>query len=206
MERITADSVSSGSRLKEAKLLRALTVPPVMALLLITILYIGLGETAFASPAHYLAAVFALTLLPVLPYPLCAAIPALKRKGRKLERSLAIAFSLLGYVLGLALALLGGGTLIEKILFLTYTISGALTGIMTFVFKYKTSGHACGASAPFVMLAISLSPWWLLGCFMLIPIFNASLRLGRHTLGQLFAGSCVSVAALFIALHIIELI
>ncbi|MBR0156537.1 MAG: hypothetical protein IJM20_03340 [Clostridia bacterium] len=206
MERITADSVRSGSRLKEAKLLRALTVPPVMALMLITILYIGLGAEAFVTPTHYFAAVFALTLLPVLPYPLCAAIPTLKRKGRKLERGLAIGFSLIGYVLGLLLALLGGGTEIEKILFLTYTISGALTGIMTFVVRYKTSGHACGASAPFVLLAISLSPWWLLGCFALIPIFNASIQLGRHTLGQLFAGACVSVAALFIALRFVTLL
>ncbi len=206
MERITADNLRLESRIKGAKVLRALTVPPVMALLLITALYIGLGSRAFAEPVHYIEALFTLVLLPVLPYPLCAAIPSWRKKGRKLERSMAIAFSLLGYVMGLLFAVFGGGTAIEKILYLTYTISGLLLGIMTFAFRFKASGHTCGASGPFAMLAASLTPWWLLGYLAMIPIFVSSIRLRRHTLGQLLAGSCVSVTALIIAVQLADLL
>lgn len=208
MERITADSVRtrSGADEKGAKLLRALTVPPLMALFLITSLYIGLGSKAFASPIHYFEALFTLVLLPVLPYAICAIIPSMKKKGRKLERTMAIAFSILGYVMGLLFAIFGGGTRIELILYMTYAISGVLTAVLTFIFRFKASGHTCGASGPFAMLAISLNPWWLLGYLAMIPIFISSIRLRRHTLGQLFAGATVSVAALFIAIRIIELI
>lgn len=205
MERITADKVQPGTDIKWAKLLRALTVPPLMALFLITTLYIGLGSEAFASPAHYFEAVFALVLLPLMPYPICAAIPSLKRRGRKTERIMAIAFSVLGYVMGFLFAIFSHGTRIELIVYLTYLLSGVLTAALTFIFRFKASGHTCGASGPFAMLAISLNPWWLLGYLVMIPIFVSSIRLGRHTLGQLFAGASVSVAALLASINILNL-
>ena len=188
--------------LKAAKLLRILTVPPIMALLLVTTLYLTLGTEAFAAPIRYFEAVFALVLLPVAPYLICAVIPSLRRKGRKLERSLAIVFSLLGYTMGTLFALLGGGTRVEIIVYLTYLISGALMGLLSFVFRFRASGHTCGAAGPFAMLTYALSPWWLVGYAVLIPIFISSIKLGRHTVSQLFAGGVVSVGALFIAIRI----
>ena len=190
---------------RTAKLLRVLTVPPLMAFMLVTTLYAALGSEAFRTPLRYIEAVFALALLPVIPYGLCATIPAMRKRGRKLERDLGIVFSLLGYFMGLLFALLGNGTTIEKELYITYMISGALMGLLSFVFRFKASGHACGASGPFAMLACRVGWGWLAGFALLVPIYVSSIRLGRHKLSELFAGAAVSVGALMIAIRIVAL-
>ena len=82
---------------KFAKAIRILTTAPVFALLLCTLLYF-LMDGAFASLRHYLMAVFFLSILPVLAYPVSAIIPPLRRKGRDGQRNLAIVFSVVGYV------------------------------------------------------------------------------------------------------------
>lgn len=50
-------SVSAG-KLRAAKIIRVVTVPPVFAALLTTILYIAMGDAAFANRFHYAEAVF----------------------------------------------------------------------------------------------------------------------------------------------------
>ena len=192
-------------KMKAAKAVRVLTVPPIMALFLTSTLYAVMGAAAFKTPLRYFEAVFTLTLPPLIPYGLCALIPSWKQKGRRLERTLGIVFSLLGYIMGTLFALLGRGTRIEKILYLTYIISGALLGILTFVFRFKASGHTCGAAGPFALLNLQLGPWWLLGYLLMIPIFISSIRLKRHSIAQLLAGGAVSVGALAVAVRIVSL-
>ena len=138
---------------KFAKAIRILTTAPVFALLLCTLLYF-LMDGAFASLRHYLMAVFFLSILPVLAYPVSAIIPPLRRKGRDGQRNLAIVFSVVGYVGGFLYALLGGGTGFEKVLFGTYLISGISLAICTCM-HYKASGHACGCSGPVVPVRLS---------------------------------------------------
>ncbi len=198
------ESTCQKARRSGAKLLRILTVPPILALFLVTALYIGMGKAAFRAPIRYFEAVFTLCVLPVLAYPLCAAVPSLKARGRKTERSLAIVFSLLGYIMGTLFALLGGGTQLELELYLTYIISGALMGLFSFAFKFRSSGHACGVSGPFAMLSYKLGAAWLIGFLLLIPVFSSSIRLGRHRLSELIAGAAISVAALFVAVLIVK--
>ena len=101
-------SVGKG-KLCAAKIIRVVTVPPVFAALLTTILYIAMGDAAFANRFHYAEAVFSLSLLPVVPYALCAVTPALKKRGRKFERTVALIFSVTGYFMGAAFAFFGGG-------------------------------------------------------------------------------------------------
>ena len=114
-------SVGAG-KLRAAKIIRVVTVPPVFAALLTTILYIAMGDAAFANRFHYAEAVFSLSLLPVVPYALCAVIPALKKRGRKFERTVALIFSVTGYFMGAAFAFFGGGVQVEKVMFcLLYT-------------------------------------------------------------------------------------
>ena len=202
---LTAGTVrrpKNDAALKAAKLARVLTVPPIMALFLTTALYIAFGSAAFAAPIRYFEAVFTLTLLPVIPYGLCAVIPSWKQQGRKLERSLGIVFSLIGYIMGTLFALLGNGSRIEIILSLTYIMSGLLLGVLTFVFRFKASGHTCGAAGPFALLTYLMGPLWLIGYAVMIPIFASSLKLRRHTVAQLLAGAVVSVGSLIVAIKL----
>ena len=112
---------------------------------------------------------------------------------------LAIAFSLLGYLLGVAFALIGGGTKTELTLYFTYLISGLLTAICSFVFKFKASGHACGVSGPAAMLSMYMGPVYALSFAVLVPVYISSLKLERHTLSQLIAGTIIPVIALIAA-------
>lgn len=186
-----------------AMVVRIVTAPHFMAILLSTVLYIGLGHRAFANASHYIEALFTLGFLPMLPYALCMIIPSLRKKGRKLERTLAIAFSVLGYVMGTLFALLGGGTAVEKVLFLTYLFSGVLTALLSFVVKFRASGHTCGVSGPAAMLVYYLGPAFIPFFALLVPVFLSSLRLKRHSIAQLIAGCVVPIVSMIAALLII---
>lgn len=197
MERMTANKIRMSY--STAKRIRTITAPHFMAFVLTTILYIGMGREAFITPVHYLDSLFTLCLLPLLGYVICRAVPSLKSRGRRLERVLAIVFSLLGYLLGVAFALIGVGTKTELTLYFTYLISGLLTAICSFVFKFKASGHACGVSGPAAMLSMYMGPVYALSFAVLIPVYISSLKLERHTLSQLIAGTIIPVIALIAA-------
>lgn len=194
-------SVGTG-KLCAAKIIRVVTVPPVFAALLTTILYIAMGDAAFANRFHYAEAVFSLSLLPVVPYALCAVIPALKKRGRKFERTVALIFSVTGYFMGAAFAFFGGGVQVEKVMFATYLCSGLLLAILSFIFKYRASGHACGVAGPVAMLTAYLGAAFLPAALLLVPIGISSVRLGRHTVLQVIIGSAVSVIS-FGAMHLL---
>ena len=181
---------------KFAKAIRILTTAPVFALVLCTLLYFLLNG-AFASLKHYLAAIFFLTVLPMLAYPVAAIIPPLRKKGRDGQRNLAIAFSVLGYIGGFLYAILGGGAAVEKVLFGTYLISGVTLAVCTLL-HYKASGHACGCSGPVAMLSVFVCPWFLFGYLLLTPVIWSSMKLKRHTATQLLVGSVIPVLAMLI--------
>lgn len=179
-----------------AKLVRVLTTPPVFAALLSTLLYI-LYDGSFASFGHYLSALFFLTGLPLLAYPVAALVPPLRRKGRRAQRNLALVFSLVGYIGGFLVAMLAGGAAVEKVMLGTYLFSGAALAVTT-VCHFKASGHTCGCSGPIAMLSFFVSPWFLLGYFLLTPIFWSSKKLGRHTPAQLVAGCIIPVVGILL--------
>lgn len=181
---------------KTAKVIRVLTTAPVFAAILSTLLYYLLPD-GFASTGHYLAAIGCLVVLPLLAYPISCAVPALRKKGRDGQRNLAVIFSVIGYIAGFLFALLCGGTATEKVLFGTYLISGI--GIAACAaLRFKASGHACGCSGPIAMLAVFVSPWFLTGYLLLVPVVWASKKLGRHSAVQMLVGAIIPVAAMLL--------
>lgn len=179
---------------KFAKAIRVLTVPPVFAALLCTILYLRIPG-AFKSLGHYLAADAFLFVLPVLSYPICAAVPWLRAQGRKAERDMGLVFSVTGYVLGMAFCLFTDGAAIERLIYGTYLVSGLGLVVCTLV-RFKASAHACGCSGPIMLLAVYVSPWFLLGYGLLGAVMWASKSLDRHSPAQLVGGSVVPVLAM----------
>ena len=101
-----------------------------------------------------------------------------------------------GYLLGTVYCLASGGSQTELFMYLSYVICGVLIALFSFVFHLKSSGHACGVSGPAAMLAYRVSPWFLLGYLLLIPVWQSSLRLKRHTAGELLLGALFPVAAM----------
>lgn len=202
MERTERLTHSSFNRIA-AKIIRVITIPPVMAAVLCTLLFCAMPG-AFKDGLHYSMAMVFLVLLPMSAYPVSVIIPSLRRGGRSSQRSLSIVFSVAGYTLGAVFAFLSGGTDIEKTLFLTYLLSGVFTAICSFAFKFKASGHACGVSGPAAMLVHYLGAPYIVGFALLIAVFISSIKLKRHTIAQLFGGSVIPILSMYAALLIVS--
>lgn len=183
---------------KLAKSIRVFTVPSVFAAVLCTVLYLRV-EGAFASPGHYAAAMCFLAALPALSYPVCAAVPRLREKGRKAERDLGLVFSVAGYIGGVVFCLFAGSTAVEQLVYGTYLVSGLGLAACTLA-HFKASAHACGCSGPIMLLAVYVSPWFLLGYALLGAVMWASRSLDRHSPAQLIGGSVVPVLAMMLCM------
>lgn len=184
---------------KTAYIIRTLTAAPILALLLVIVLRFSRADF-FINDVHFCLFVFFLSVLPACSYLLSRTIPALKKRGRNTERNLAILFSVSGYIGAFVTALING-TANEKILAATYLFSAVLTALLTIV-KFKSSGHACALSGPVAMLCYTVSYWCAFGFLLLIPVFVSSIKLGRHTLLQLFAGTVVPILSMLAAIAI----
>ena len=190
---------------KLAFVIRVLSVPSVMAWVAFTLLYF-FSPGFFADVLHYVAAVAFIAILPILAYPLQPVIPKFRESGRKGQRELAIIFSLCGYLGGILFTLFVPCANGEKIVYLTYFVSGLLIALSTLLLKFRASGHACGIAGPITVLAWYISPWFLFGYLLLPGVYWASRRLKRHTMGELLAGGVISVAAFFCSLFTIRLL
>ena len=174
---------------------RVITLPPFMAGLAVLLLHRACG--LFPGPALG-AALFMLTLLPLLPYPICLLIPSLRYRGRFIQRGMAVAFSVAGYLAGTVYCLCRGLTGAELTIFLSYLFSGIIIAVLSGCFHFKCSGHASGLAGPLTLLCLRVSPLFLMGYGLLIPVFISSLQLKRHTKEELMAGALTPSAILLL--------
>lgn len=179
------------------KFIRVITVAPVIAAVTVTLLYL-FGDNFFLNAAHYAVSLAALVLLPVSAYPLSLIKPKETRRG--FQRSAAIVFSVAGYIAGFVFAVVSGAPESEKILYLTYLLSGFIIAFSSFALKYKSSGHACGIAGPVALLTYYLSPAYAICFLLLLPVSQASVKMRRHTPSQLIAGSIIPIICMFISI------
>ncbi|NCB52706.1 MAG: hypothetical protein EOM54_12655 [Clostridia bacterium] len=184
---------------KLAKTIRVLTVPPFMALLALTVLFMKVPHI-YGQNANYMLAVLFLTVFPLLAYPLQPIIPGFRNKGRTGQRNLAMVFAVMGYIGGCVSALIMHATRSVIIIYVVYLISGVLIAVCDKVFRFKASGHTCGIAGPFAILVSMGQTCGYFGIPVLIAAWWASLRTKRHTFGQLLGGSFVPLVSLAIVL------
>lgn len=181
---------------KIAKVVRAVTTAPILALVMATVLY-AMMPSAFAGKLHYFAMIFFLTVLPILAYPVSYLLPNRKFRARDEQRKLAILFAVVGYVGGAVFGLVLRGARIELLIYTTYLVSGAMIALTTKL-KIKSSGHACGVSGPIALLIYCLGKPFALGYLLLVAVYWSSLRLKRHTIQQLITGTAIPIVAMMI--------
>lgn len=181
-----------------AKAFRVLMVAPVMALVMLLILYIRV-PSVFGSPLFFAAAVLFLTVLPLLGYPLQPLFPHFREKGREGQRTLAMIFAVAGYIAGCGLAFFTHAPGGLKVIFLSYLFSGALVVLFNKLLHLRASGHACGVAGPFAILACFGQWASVLGVPILAVVWWSSLKTHRHTAGQLAAGTVIPLAGLLAA-------
>lgn len=182
-----------------AQIIRIITAPPLTAGLLL----IFLRQAGFFPGASFWMGLLCLTFLPLLAYLVWLVVPSLLFGGRVTQRKTAVAFSVVGYLVGGAYCLFYSVGRLELTVFLTYLLSGILIAFGSKVLKFPISGHACGTAGPIAVLVYARGVWWLMGLIVLAAVIWSSLQMKRHTLPQLLAGAASSVLSMFFWLAVL---
>ena len=180
-----------------AKALRIITVAPFMAFAAFTVMLLCGG--VFNNISEYIWTLFFMTLLPLTAYPLQKILPPFKYKGRNGQRTLAMIMANVGYILSIGYAIVAdiSPKLAEG--FVTYVLSGASILIINKVFKFKASGHACGAAGPVGVLIYFLGATpqgmisLLLGGGLLAAVLWGTIKTHSHTASQFIVGGMIPI-------------
>ncbi len=178
---------------KFLKGLRICTLPPIMALLMLSVLYCFCPEL-FGGVEYYLLAALFLVVIPVLVYVLKPEhSDSPKGEGREEQRSAAMWLSLGSYLSGSVLAAVLKSSVELKKIYLVYVISGLLMLFINKVLGMRASGHACGVMGMVVCLFDSVGIPALLGFLFLAATYAASLKMRRHSWDELIVGSILPI-------------
>lgn len=179
---------------KAAKIIRVMTLAPLMACVMLVIVFCTRPEE-MGGVEEFVFSLLFLVVFPLLAYPLQRFIPGYKDKGRDGQRNLAIIFAVSGYVFGCLLNLLLHSPTGMWVIYLGYLLSGL--GVFAFnrFFHLKASGHACGVAGPAALLVYFRLPAVIPGLVILALTWWASLRMKRHTWQQLLGGTLIPIAA-----------
>lgn len=183
---------------KLAKIIRVLTVAPLMALIAFILIWI-FNKDVLIDYTNLILTILFIVAFPLFSYVLQPFIPKFKNEGRKGQRKLAIIMSVIGYVLGLALALILNLSEGTKMIFICYVMAGTLIFVFSKFTPIKASGHACGVAGPIVYLSYFLGPWSLFGLLILVLVYWCSLYMKRHTFRDLIFGTLIPFIAFGIA-------
>lgn len=177
---------------KAAKIISYITIAPVLAFGMFTLLYFT-RRSDFQGLAYYILSVIYFTVLPISAYPIQKFLPKFKDKGRDGQRKLAFIMVVIGYTLGIISALLLKAPKNYLTIYIAYFLSGVILTLINKLLKIKASGHACGVMGPVLICIyfIGKYSWFFL---LIIPIvFWSRLKMGRHTLRELLLGTSVSL-------------
>lgn len=188
---------------KLTKIIRVITIPPIMALVLFVSLYICVPDF-FGSTLNFALAIFFISALPVLAYPLQGLIPGFKGKGREGQRNLAMIFSVLGYFLGCLSCFIFKAPLTLWLVYLVYLVSGVCIFVFSKAIHFKASGHACGIMGPVAFLLYFGVYWAVGGILVYLAALWASVKMKRHTVPQFIVGAAIPVVALLALSNILN--
>ncbi len=182
---------------KIAKLIRVISVPPVMLTSLLLLLQFA-SIKPILSQASFWVLFLCLGVLPLLAYPAQMLLPSWREKGRALQRKMAFGFSIVGYLsAGIASFWLKGDAN-GVMLCHGYCFALLMLVLLQKIGKLHASGHACSVTGPLFYIGYFFGMKYLLiGIAVWSVIFWSSLRLGRHSKTEFFLGSlCAILGAL----------
>ena len=181
---------------RAAKIIRVVTVPPVMAAWLILALWLG-QSVIVRTESEAIVSILFLSLLPLLAYPIAALVPALRQKGREGQRNTAFALSFAGYIGGWVYARFFAGERTLVFIFAVYVFSVIILLLFNKVLRLRASGHACSVSGPILVICFVLRGWWVPVCAAIFALsFWGSVRSRRHTVGEYLLGTLSVILAI----------
>lgn len=189
---------------KISKVIRVMTVAPLMAFTLLTTLWF-LNNEWFGGLHNYILSVIFLCVMPLLAYPLQPIVPGFKGKGREGQRNFAIVMAVAGYVCGIIAAFITHAPREMWIIYLTYLISGLGIVLFNVFLKIRASGHTCGIVGPLVIMYVCAGAKALWGLIILALACISSLIMKRHTVSQLVWGGVIPIVSLLISIGCTQL-
>lgn len=176
-----------------AKLIRIITVPPILALSMLLILRYEFGDRFASIPALW-GAILCLTVIPACAYPAAAIWKGKEADTRSRQRKLAFVLNLLGYAGALLLSVITSRRQMLLAVTSAYLIAVLLLTLLNKVFHIKASGHACSCVLPFLFLMYWLGPKAAVLCVLIyLAELWASVSLKRHTVREFLLGSAVAL-------------
>lgn len=188
---------------KLSKLIRAISIPPLVATIFIIILRVN----SLINNIDALFLFIFLALIQLTAYPLSYLIPKFREGGRETQRNLAFIIGLIGYTGGLVYALTSNINIKLEVLYITYFVSIIILFFINKVLKIRASGHMTSITGPLVGLL------YFMGLITLIPslifyslVFFSSLYLKRHTILEMIIGTCVTIGSFLLVFMLFSFI
>lgn len=177
-------------------IIRKITVPPVFAVAFLFTFY-AVYPLYFGSLWQLLFGILFLGILPILGYPLQKFIPPFREKGREGQRTLAMIFSMIGYLLGTIVSLIGKSSAELHTVYFLYLSCGICILIFNKLLHLKASGHACGITGPILLFFyFQMVVPAIIGMLFAIPVMVSSVKTKRHTALQLVGGCAIAVVCM----------
>ncbi len=194
---------NSSTSFKVAKVIRYVSVPPVVMLVLSVVLF-ALKPEFFAGIPSFVMAILSLTIVPTLAYPIHRMVPKLHATGRPGQRKVAFVFTGVGYTMFFLYSIIAPTTSACRVLGIMYFLTVVALIFVNKVVGYHASGHSAGVTSPILFFIYEFGLLAVIPCvvFMVLVIWS-SLKTKRHTAGQLASGIIITAACFFIALGIV---
>jgi hypothetical protein len=181
-----------------AKILRGITVPPVMVALLFGFLYCARTDVVPTATDLWLSLLF-FAVIPALAYPLQMIVPALRPGGQQMRRKLAFVFSLVGYSAALIVSLARGAVPNLAYVDAVYLSSVVVLTLINLLTPWRASGHACSLVGPVALLCCFFGVKLLLPAVLVIGLsLWSALYLKRHTVKEFALGAAASLSSLLL--------
>ena len=189
-----------------AKIIRVLSVPPIMVSMFILILAFNKSDI-FRNPTEIIIMIVLLGFVPALAYVLSSIIPEVKAKGREGQRKLAFITNLLGYSMALLWAIMINVRKELLLICLMYFFSVVLLSICNKGFHFRASGHASSFTGPLILM-IYFFGWKVIIPSLIIAalIVWSSICLKRHTIKELAGGILVNIIAFILSVIIVTVL
>ena len=186
-----------------AKVIRVVTVPPVMVAALLSVLFFG--ANVFPTALDFCLTLFFLAVVPVLAYPVSVVVPRWRTEGQRMRRKMAFVFSIVGYVAAVAIAVARGA--VPNLLYVTvvYLVSVVILTLINLLTPWHASGHACSLMGPLVLATLFIG-WYAAPVAILLyaASFWASVYMKRHTVSEFVLGSLASTLSALLCCLIVH--
>lgn len=180
---------------KIAKIIRILTIPPMLTLIMLLALRHSYGEN-FASTQMFYLAIITLVMIPMLAYPLSFMKKSDPKITRERQRQLAFVMNLIGYFLAFIFGIIMKCSQMFLSIIVSYFFGVVLLTFLNKVCKTRASGHACSCVLPYMYLCYWLKSSIIFICILCYAIeFWASIELKRHTVSEFLQGTIVAILA-----------